>query len=195
MNQEQLKEKLPGLLGPDLINLEVCFDTLCVTVYAGAIVRVLTILRDHSYCQFQQLVDLTAVDYPARVQRFDVVYFLLSHTQNLRLKVKVLCDESTPVPSVSEVFPVATWYEREVWDMFGIAFSDHPDLRRLLTDYNFQGHPLRKDFPLSGYVEVRYDDEQKRVVYEPVQLPQEYRSFDFLNPWEGIHKQIQKVAS
>ncbi|MBY0430201.1 MAG: NADH-quinone oxidoreductase subunit C, partial [Rhodospirillales bacterium] len=134
---------------------------------------------------FKQLMDLCGIDYPQREQRFEVVYHLLSMKHNQRIRVKAPTDEDTPVPSVTGVFSAANWFEREAWDMYGIFFADHPDLRRLLTDYGFEGHPLRKDFPLTGYVEVRYDDEQKRVVYEPVKLTQDFRTFDFLSPWEG----------
>ena len=147
--------------------------------------RVLTFLRDDPGLLFKELVDLCGVDWPEREQRFDVVYHLLSLHHNQRIRVKVWTDEFTPVPSVVSVFPSAGWFEREAWDMYGILFADHPDLRRLLSDYGFDGHPLRKDFPLTGYVELRYDDEQKRVVYEPVKLRQEFRTFDFLSPWEG----------
>ena len=154
-------------------------------VAAPDIARVLTYLRDEPGLRFAQLVDLCAVDYPERPSRFEVVYHLLSVAHNRRVRVKVAVPEDTPVPSVVEVFPAAGWYEREVWDLFGIAFEGHPDLRRILTDYGFQGHPLRRDFPLSGKVEVRYDDGLKRVVYEPVHLPQAFREFDFESPWEG----------
>ena len=154
-------------------------------VAAPDIARVLTYLRDEPGLRFAQLVDLCAVDYPDRPSRFEVVYHLLSVAHNRRVRVKVAVPEDTPVPSVVEVFPAAGWYEREVWDLFGIAFEGHPDLRRILTDYGFQGHPLRRDFPLSGKVEVRYDDGLKRVVYEPVHLPQAFREFDFESPWEG----------
>ena len=156
-----------------------------IQVPAPDIARVLTYLRDEPDLRFAQLVDLCAVDYPERPSRFEVVYHLLSVVHNRRVRVKVAVPEDTPVPSVVEVFPAAGWYEREVWDLFGIAFEDHPDLRRILTDYGFQGHPLRRDFPLSGKVEVRYDDGLKRVVYEPVHLPQAFREFDFESPWEG----------
>ena len=149
------------------------------------IVEVLTFLRDAPEAQFQQLVDLCGVDFPDRSQRFDVVYHLLSLTKNHRVRIKVQTDEDTPVPTVIPVYPCANWFEREAFDMYGITFADHPDLRRLLTDYGFQGFPLRKDFPLSGYVEVRWDDELKRVVYEPIKLPQQFRPWDFLSPWEG----------
>ena len=147
--------------------------------------RVLTALRNDKECQFEQLIDICGVDYPERERRFDVVYHLLSPRKNQRIRVKCEADEENPVPSVVELFPTANWYEREAYDMYGILFSGHPDLRRILTDYGFQGFPLRKDFPLTGYVEVRYDDDQKRVVYEPVKLTQEFRSFDFESPWEG----------
>lgn len=156
-----------------------------VTARAAAIVRVLTFLRDDANCLFKQLMDIAGVDWPAEEQRFEVAYMLLSLKHNQRVRVKVFTDEDTPVPSVTGVFNAAAWPERECWDMYGVMFSEHPDLRRLLTDYGFEGHPLRKDFPLTGYVEVRYDDEQKRVVYEPVKLTQEFRTFDFLSPWEG----------
>jgi NADH-quinone oxidoreductase subunit C len=158
---------------------------LTIRVQASTIARVLTYLRDDPNCQFKLLVDLCGVDYPEREARFEVVYHLLSPRQNHRIRVKVATDETTPVPSVTSVFSSAMWYEREAWDLYGIYFSDHPDLRRLLTDYGFEGHPLRKDFPQTGYVEVRYDDEQKRVIYEPISLRQDWRSFDFLSPWEG----------
>ena len=149
------------------------------------IVSLLTYLRDDPACLFKQLIDVAGVDYPDRAERFEVVYQLLSLKYNVRVRVKVSTYEKSTVPSVSSVFSSATWFEREVWDMYGVYFSDHPDLRRILTDYGFDGHPQRKDFPLTGYVELRYDVEQKRVVYEPVKLNQAYRSFDYLSPWEG----------
>ena len=161
---------------------------LILTVERDSIAQVLNFLRDDSGCQFKVLIDICAVDFPDRDPRFEVVYQLLSPTQNRRLMIKVGANADTSVPSVTGIFSAAGWFEREVWDMFGISFSDHPDLRRILTDYGFEGHPLRKDFPLTGYVEVRYDDEQKRVVYEPVKLTQEFRSFDFLSPWEGVQE-------
>ena len=161
------------------------FDELTVTVARDEIVKAMTGLRDDPRYLFEVLIDICGVDYPARPERFDVVYHLLSPRRNLRLRVKVTTDEDHPVPSLVDVFPAANWFEREAYDMYGILFSGHPDLRRLLTDYGFEGYPLRKDFPLTGYVEVRYDDEQKRVVYEPVRLNQEFRSFDFESPWEG----------
>ena len=165
------------------VQAQVAFGELTLVCERERIVEVLTALRDRF--GFQQLVDLCGVDFPDRAERFEVVYHLLSLTRNLRIRVKVTTDEHQPVPSVIEVYPNANWFEREAFDMYGMLFSNHPDLRRLLTDYGFQGHPLRKDFPMTGYVEVRYDDEQKRVVYEPGKLTQEFRQFDFLSPWEG----------
>ena len=170
----------------DVLSLDVEGEELCIVVRRESIARVLAFLRDDMNCQFKQLMDVCGVDYPGRAERFEVVYNLLSLAHNRRIRVKVNTDAETPVPSVTPVFSSANWWEREVWDLFGIYFINHPDLRRILTDYGFEGHPLRKDFPLSGYVEVRYDEEQRRVVYEPVSLPQEFRSFDFLSPWEGI---------
>jgi NADH-quinone oxidoreductase subunit C len=181
----ELLEEIAPTLGDVLIESAIARGELTLRVRAGAIARVLTYLRDEPNCQFKLLVDVCGVDYPEREQRFEVVYHLLSPRQNQRIRVKVDTDETTPVPSVTSVFSSAMWYERETWDMFGIYFSDHPDLRRLLTDYGFEGHPLRKDFPQTGYVEVRYDDEQKRVIYEPVRLREDWRNFDFLSPWEG----------
>lgn len=147
---------------------------------------VIKFLRDDKKCAFQQLIDITAADYPQRAERFEVVYHLLSLTHNHRIRVKTLTDENNTVDSVVDLYPCANWFEREVWDMYGILFQNHPDLRRILTDYGFDGHPLRKDFPLTGFVELRYDQEQKRCVYEPVKLTQDFRTFDFLSPWEGM---------
>ena len=183
---KDLGDYVAEALPQEVLGTEVEFDELMVRARRDLIVKVLTFLRDDVNCRFQQLMDLCGVDYPEREKRFDVVYNLLSLTHNMRVRVKVETDEETPVPSVSGVFSSATWWEREAWDLFGIYFSEHPDLRRIMTDYGFDGHPLRKDFPLTGYVEVRYDDEQKRVVYEPVKLTQEFRTFDFLSPWEGV---------
>ncbi|HSR71193.1 MAG TPA: NADH-quinone oxidoreductase subunit C [Kiloniellales bacterium] len=172
---------------PDAVErTEVAYDELMVHTRADSIVRLLTFLRDDQNCQFKQLTDITAADYPDREARFEVVYNLLSIRHNQRIRVKLPTDEASPVPSVTGVYSSANWYEREVWDLFGVFFSDHPDLRRIMTDYGFEGHPLRKDFPLTGYVEVRYDEDQKRVIYEPVKLTQEFRTFDFMSPWEGI---------
>jgi len=162
----------------------VAFDELTVVGPAHRVLQALTHLRDHPEFRFHQLIDLCGVDYPERPLRFDVVYHLLSLVKNHRIRLKVQTDEDTPVPTASGIFPAADWFEREAFDMYGIFFEGHPDLRRLLTDYGFHGHPLRKDFPMTGYVEVRYDDELKRVVYEPVKIA-EFRQFDFLSPWEG----------
>ena len=163
-------------------------EELVVTARREQIARLLTFLRDDVNCQFKLLMDVCGVDYPSRPERFEVVYNLLSVTHNRRIRVKISTDEVTPVPTVTGVFNSANWWERETWDLYGILFAEHPDLRRILSDYGFEGHPLRKDFPLTGYVEVRYDNEQKRVVYEPVKLPQDFRSFDFLSPWEGMQE-------
>ena len=158
-----------------------------VTVKRAAIASVLQFLRDDPKCRFELFCDLCGVDYPERPERFELVYNLLSLKLNQRIRVKLTTDEENAVPSVTGVYSAAGWFEREAWDLFGVYFSDHPDLRRLLTDYGFEGHPLRKDFPLTGYVELRYDQDQKRVVYEPVRLKQAFRSFDFLSPWEGMN--------
>ena len=159
---------------------------MCLTVARATILRVLAYLRDDDACRFSALMDVCGVDWPERPERFDVVYNLLSMRHNRRVRVKIATDENTPVATATGLFPSAGWFEREAWDLYGIFFADHPDLRRILTDYGFEGHPLRKDFPLTGYVEVRYDSEQQRVVYEPVKLTQDFRSFDFLSPWEGL---------
>lgn len=161
-------------------------DELVIHAKPDSIVQVLKFLRDDRECAFTTMIDLCGVDYPERPQRFDVVYTMLSMRQNNRARVKIAVEEDQIVPSVTSIFSAAGWYEREVWDMYGILFSGNPDLRRILTDYGFEGHPQRKDFPLTGYVELRYDEEQKRVVYEPVQLQQDFRSFDYLSPWEGM---------
>ena len=165
---------------------EIATSQLVLWTSRDSLLRLLSFLRDDPNCLFKQLVDVTAVDHPEREERFEVVYNLLSLTQNERVRIKVTTDEDTPVPSCVPIFNAANWFEREVWDMYGVFFSDHPDLRRILTDYGFEGHPLRKDFPLTGYVELRYDEDLKRVVYEPVKLVQEFRSFDFTSPWEGM---------
>jgi NADH-quinone oxidoreductase subunit C len=182
---EDLAKHLEAKLGEQLRRSRLALGELTIVVPSGAITGVLTALRDDPECLFEILIDICGVDYPQREQRFDVVYHLLSPRKNQRLRVICETDEDTAVPSAVAVFPAANWYEREAYDMFGILFSGHPDLRRILTDYGFQGFPLRKDFPLTGYVEVRYDDDLKRVVYEPVRLTQEFRSFDFESPWEG----------
>ncbi len=169
----------------EVISATVAFGELTIVARAEHVLKVLAFLKDDQECMFKQLVDVCGADYPERAKRFDVVYHLLSVELNQRMRVKVETDADTPVPSSVELFPSAGWFEREAWDMYGIFFADHPDLRRMLTDYGFQGHPLRKDFPLTGYVELRYSEEEKRVVYEPVKLTQEFRSFDFLSPWES----------
>ena len=169
----------------EVVDTSVAFGELTVEVTLSGLVSVLDFLRSDPNCRFSTLIDITAVDHPARAARFDVVYHLLSMYQNQRIRVKAKAREDELVPSLIEIFPAANWYEREIFDMFGIYFSGHPDLRRILTDYGFRGHPLRKDFPTTGYVEVRWNDDDKRVVYEPVNLVQEYRQFDFLSPWEG----------
>jgi NADH-quinone oxidoreductase subunit C len=183
---KELSDHIAAALGVHILSSEIRHGELMLRVKRAEIVRVLKFLRDDANCQFRMLVDLCGVDWPERTERFEVVYNLLSLKQNQRIRVKVSTDEDTAVPSVTSIFSTAGWFEREAWDLYGILFSDHPDLRRLLTDYGFQGHPLRKDFPLTGYVEVRYDEEQKRVVNEPVRLVQEFRGFDFLSPWEGM---------
>ncbi len=182
-----LETHITEKLGAAILDKRIAVGELTVTVEAARIVDVLMFLKTDPACRFEVLIDICGVDWPMRAERFDVVYHLLSPRLNQRVRVKLATDEDTPVPSVIDVFPAANWYEREAYDMYGILFSGHPDLRRLLTDYGFQGYPLRKDFPLTGYVEVRYDDEAKRVVYEPVKLVQEFRSFDFESPWEGAH--------
>jgi len=178
---EAIVAALPGVVTGHAVT----YGELTITAEAAGIVKVVTFLRDDSRCRFVNIIDITAVDWPAREKRFDVVYHFLSPYQNTRIRVKADTDEVTPVPSIIGVFPGAEWFERETWDMYGVMFTGHPDLRRMLTDYGFEGHPLRKDFPLTGFVEVRWDDEQKRVLYEPVRLAQEFRNFDFLSPWEG----------
>ena len=180
---------IESLLSNDVLSTQVVLQELVVSVHPNRIIHVLSTLRDDSACKFTQLIELTAADYPDRDPRFEVSYFLLSMVHNQRVRVKLLTDAEEPIPSVTGVFAAANWFEREVWDMYGILFADHPDLRRILTDYGFEGHPLRKDFPLTGYVEMRYDEDQKRVVYEPVKLAQDFRTFDFLSPWEGLTSQ------
>ena len=172
-------------LGSTLVHHEMAFGELTLTVAPEDIVKVTTFLRDDPQCQFINFTDLCGVDYPEREKRFEVIYHLLSPRQNQRIRVKVRTAEDDPVPSIFSVFPAADWFEREAYDFYGILFTGHPDLRRILTDYGFEGHPLRKDFPLTGFVEVHYDEEKKQVVYEPVELRQEFRNFDFLSPWEG----------
>ena len=197
MSNSEIKEPLDELakyietnLGDSLLSIEWEKDELVLRTQRQTLITVMAFLKDDSKCLFKTLVDLCGSDYPEDEDRLEVVYNLLSLKRNMRIRVKVRTDTASAVPSLSNLFLSAEWNEREAWDMYGIFFSDHPDLRRLLTDYGFEGHPLRKDFPLTGYVEVRYDDEQKRVVYDPVKLTQEFRTFDFLSPWEGAESNL-----
>jgi NADH-quinone oxidoreductase subunit C len=180
-----LSDHLQDKRGGFGITTKIAYGEITVTAAPDTLIGLLTFLRDDQVCRFSVLIDICGADYPSRPKRFDVVYHLLSLHRNQRIRIKVETDEATPVPSAAAIWPAANWFEREAFDMYGIQFSDHPDLRRILTDYGFTGYPLRKDFPLTGFVEVRYDDEQKRVVYEPVKLVQDFRKFDFMSPWEG----------
>ncbi|HUL87515.1 MAG TPA: NADH-quinone oxidoreductase subunit C [Pseudolabrys sp.] len=182
---DRLGQTIKNALSASIIGHAVARGELTVIAKAADVIKVATFLRDDPACQFINIIDVTAVDWPSREQRFDVVYHLLSPRLNQRVRLKVATDETTPVPSLINVFRGADWFERETYDLYGVLFTGHPDMRRILTDYGFEGHPLRKDFPLTGFVEVRYDDEQKRVVYDKVTLAQEFRTFDFLSPWEG----------
>jgi NADH-quinone oxidoreductase subunit C len=182
---ETVGQTIADALAPAVTGYSIAHHELTVAGEARDIISIMRFLRDDPRCLFWSITDVTAVDWPSRQRRFDVVYHLLSPKHNARVRVKVETDEGTAVPSIIEVFPGADWFERETYDLYGVVFSGHPDMRRLLTDYGFEGHPLRKDFPLTGFVEVRYDDELKRVVYAPVRLAQEFRNFDFLSPWEG----------
>ena len=182
---QELGETIAAALDNEVTAFSVKHGELTVLTRPSCITKVLKFLRDDSQCQFKQLIDVCGADYPERAERFDVVYHLLSLTHNQRIRVKLHTDEETPVPSAIDIYSTAGWFERETWDLYGVMFTGHPDLRRILTDYGFQGFPLRKDFPLTGYVEVRYSEEHKRVVYEPVSLVQDFRSFDFMSPWEG----------
>ncbi len=182
---EFLGRTIADALPASITGYTVAHHELTLSGQARDVVSIMRFLREDPRCLFWSIIDVTAVDWPGREQRFDVVYHLLSPKHNFRARLKVATDETTPVPSIIEVFPGADWFEREAYDLYGVAFTGHPDMRRLLTDYGFEGHPLRKDFPLTGFVEVQYDDELKRVVYAPVRLAQEFRNFDFLSPWEG----------
>jgi NADH-quinone oxidoreductase subunit C len=184
---EKLGSDIASALAGSVGGFTVAHGELTIAATAGDIVKVVTFLRDDERCQFWNFIDITAIDWPAREKRFDVVYHFLSPKMNRRVRVKIEVGENLPVTSITGVFAGADWFEREAYDLYGVLFVGHPDMRRLLTDYGFEGHPLRKDFPLTGFVEVRYDDELKRVVYEPVRLNQEFRTFDFLSPWEGPH--------
>lgn len=188
MNVEALKDLAAYVterLDSQIQEALIAYGELTLIVEPGDILDVLSFLKDDVQCQFISFIDICGADYPAREKRFEVVYHLMSPYQNHRIRIKLSTDEDTPVPSATSVFPGADWFEREAYDLYGILFTGHPELRRILTDYGFEGHPLRKDFPLTGFVEVRYDDELKRVIYEPVELKQEFRDFDFLSPWEG----------
>ena len=185
MELESIGKDLTAALPGAVTGQTVSRGELTVDIKTGEIFRVLNYLRDNPACPFEQLIDICGVDHPERPRRFDVVYHLLSVSKNARIRVKLQTDENTPVASAHTIYRTANWFERETFDMYGITFADHPDLRRLLTDYGFTGYPLRKDFPLTGFVELRYDEEQKRVVYQPVELVQEFREFDFMSPWEG----------
>lgn len=182
---QELGEYVAQKLSKSVVSWEIARGELTLNVVREQILPCLKMLKEDVRCRFCVLIDICGVDHLERAKRFDVVYHMLSPTQNQRIRVKIETDEAMPVPSVVDLFPVANWHEREAYDLYGILFSGHPDLRRILTDYGFRGHPLRKDFPVTGFMEVRYDDEQKRVVYEPVRLTQEFRSFDFMSPWEG----------
>ncbi len=184
---EESLETLLSAIGPDLQRVDTSTSPVSIVVFPANIVSVLMFLRDHSQLRFSQLVDLTGVDYPKETIRYQLIYHLLSHTTNQRLMVKTTSDATVAIPSVINVYPNANWYEREVWDMFGIPFDNHPDLRRILCDYNFSGHALRKDFPLSGYNEVSFNPESGKVEYKELDLTQPFRKFDFLSPWEGQH--------
>ena len=184
---EEFGHYIQGMVSDRVTGYSVAYGELMLETDAAHISALLMFLRDDEHCRFSQLMDVTAVDRPNKIARFEVVYNLLSLVKNHRIRVKLSVDENTPVQTVSDIYPAANWFEREVWDMYGVFFDSHPDLRRILTDYGFEGHPQRKDFPLTGHVELRYDEDQKRVVYEKVKLNQAYRSFDFLSPWEGMN--------
>jgi len=182
---QALQQRVTALLGDRIVEQAIAFGELTVRLHRETVLDAVKLLHDDAETRFISFVDIAGVDYPTRDERFEVVYHLLSPTRNQRIRLKVRTDDEIPVPSITSVFPGADWFEREAYDFYGILFSGHPDLRRILTDYGFDGYPLRKDFPTTGYVEVRYDEERKRVVYEPVKLAQEFRNFDYLSPWEG----------
>jgi NADH-quinone oxidoreductase subunit C len=182
---EALRDRVSAVTGAGVVKTKIALGELTVEAERAHILALLTFLRDDPQCKFTSLIDVCGADYPAAQERFEIVYHLLSMPLNQRIRVKIRTSEGIPVDSAASVFPTANWFEREAFDLYGVQFTGHPDLRRILTDYGFNGHPLRKDFPLTGFVEVRYDDEQKRVIYEPVKLTQEFRKFDFMSPWEG----------
>lgn len=182
---QELSAYLADKVGGLIVSNEITVGELTLTTTANHVLELVSFLYEDEQCGFISIVDVCGVDYPQRAERFDVVYHFLSPRRNLRIRVKLSTVEDRPVPSITSIYPGANWFEREAWDLYGIMFTGHPDLRRILTDYGFDGHPLRKDFPVTGFVEVRYDDTAKRVIYEPVELKQEFRGFDFLSPWEG----------
>ena len=187
MNLIELEELIRQLIGEQAVNISSPWGELVIEIKSSALLDVMSILKENPHCPFRMLVDICGVDYLGKKSpRFEVIYLMLSLHQNIRIQIIVPVEEGESLPSVISLFSSANWYERETWDMYGISFCDHPNLTRILTDYTFEGHPLRKDFPLSGYVQVRYDEAQKEVIYEPVSLPQAYRSFDTLSPWEGM---------
>jgi len=185
-NLLELGKHIKASLSKAVIRKSIVKGELFITIRREAVKQVMTFLRDDASCSFKMLISICGVDFPDREERFEIVYHLLSLKHNQRVCVKLMADEDTPVDTITDLFSTANWYEREVWDMYGVFFAAHPDLRRILTDYGFQGHPLRKDFPLTGFVEVRYDEDEKRIVHEPVKLRQDYRKFDFTSPWEGL---------
>ena len=193
INLRDLEKKINSGLTTNIKKTEINFEQLYINIDIQDIVSTILFLKTNNSCRFKQLIDITAVDYPQKEKRFSIVYLLLSHENNLRIVINSSINEKESVPSITKIFPSANWMEREIFDMYGISFNDHPDLRRLLTDYGFSGHPLRKDFPLTGHTEVRYSEDKKKVISEPVKLDQEYRNFDFESPWEGT-KYIKKES-
>ena len=185
-----LEDFLQSKFSDEITSTDISYDQLTVNINVSSLEEITSFLKLNSVCQFRTLIDITAVDYPEEEYRFQLIYHYLSMHQNIRIRIKIPVKEEEIVPSITSVFAAANWFEREVFDMYGILFGSHPDMRRLLTDYGFKGHPLRKDFPTTGYLEVRYDQEKKKVIYEPVKLNQEYRRFDFVSPWEGIETSI-----
>ena len=182
---KDLNEFLLSNCSEDIISSVIEHNHLTITIVFSSLEKITSLIKINNVCQFRTLIDITAIDYPEQEERFCLVYHYLSMQQNIRIRIKSFVKEEQIVPSITNLFPSANWFEREVFDMYGILFSNHPDMRRILTDYGFQGHPLRKDFPTTGYLELRYDQEKKKVIYEPVKLTQEYRNFDFMSPWEG----------
>ncbi len=182
---KDLNDFLMSNCSEDIISSLIEYNHLSITIVVSSLEKITSLLKNNNVCQFRTLIDITAIDYPEQEERFCLVYHYLSMQQNIRIRIKSFVKEEQIVPSITNLFPSANWFEREVFDMYGILFSNHPDMRRILTDYGFQGHPLRKDFPTTGYLELRYDQEKKKVIYEPVKLTQEYRNFDFMSPWEG----------